>query len=106
VNEIFLRVAVLRAVAPNVPNSPVVGMTHFWVMVLFALLGAYFNIRYRRGGSRIEPARFIANRSQNERHGGTKAAESWGLYSVRFGRRTTRGSRHSPSSRDDLPAVY
>jgi hypothetical protein len=52
VNEIFLRVAVLRAVASNVPNSPVVGMTHFWVMVFFVLLGAYFNIRYRKGGSR------------------------------------------------------
>jgi uncharacterized membrane protein len=46
VNEVFLRVNALHALAPDVLHSPLVGMTHFMVMILFATLIAYFNIRY------------------------------------------------------------
>ena len=42
VNEIFLRVNFLRRLVPNL-NSPAVGMTHLAVMLLFAVLIAYFN---------------------------------------------------------------
>jgi hypothetical protein len=52
VNEVFLRVAALHAMAPNVRTSPIVGTTHFAAMVFFALLGAYFNIRYWRSSRR------------------------------------------------------
>jgi uncharacterized membrane protein len=48
VNEAFLRIDILRAMAPDVLNSPLVGMTHFAVMAAFAILVAYFNVRYRR----------------------------------------------------------
>lgn len=50
VNEVFLRVTFLRRLAPNL-GSTIVGMTHFAVMVLFAILIAYFNIKslMRRG---------------------------------------------------------
>jgi dienelactone hydrolase len=48
VNEVFLRVGVLHAMAPDVLNSHLVGMTHFAVMAAFAILLAYFNISYRR----------------------------------------------------------
>ena len=41
VNEAFVRVDALRNSTPNL--SPVIGMTHFAVMVVFALLIAYFN---------------------------------------------------------------
>ena len=43
VNEVFLRVDALHRLAPDVTNSPLVGMTHFAVMILFMLLIAYFN---------------------------------------------------------------
>lgn len=43
VNEVFVRVDVLRRMIPNFFNSQLVGMTHFAVMVLFAILIAYFN---------------------------------------------------------------
>jgi uncharacterized membrane protein len=46
VNEMFLRVHVLHAMAPNVLNSPLVGMAHFANMAVFAILIAYFNVRY------------------------------------------------------------
>ena len=46
VNEMFLRVAVLRAMTPDVLHSPLVGTTHFVVMILFAILIAHFNVRY------------------------------------------------------------
>jgi uncharacterized membrane protein len=46
VNEVFLRVRVLHAMAPDVLHSPLVGMTHFVVMIIFASLIAYFNVRY------------------------------------------------------------
>jgi hypothetical protein len=48
VNEVFLRVNILRAMAPNVLNSSLVGMTHFAVMAAFVILIAYFNVRYWR----------------------------------------------------------
>ena len=43
VNEVFLRVHALRRIVPDVLNSPIVGMTHSAVMVLFVILIAYFN---------------------------------------------------------------
>ncbi len=42
VNEVFLRVNFLRRLIPNF-DSPVIGMTHFAVMLFFAALIAYFN---------------------------------------------------------------
>jgi uncharacterized membrane protein len=44
VNEVFLRVNVLRRLVPSL-NSPIVGMTHLAVMVSFAMLIVYFNVR-------------------------------------------------------------
>ena len=53
VNEVFLRVNFLRRLIPNL-DSPVVGITHFVVMIFFAGLIAYFNaatlIRLRNMG--------------------------------------------------------
>jgi uncharacterized membrane protein len=46
VNEAFLRIDVLHAMAPNVLNSRLVGMTHFANMTIFGVLIVYFNIRY------------------------------------------------------------
>ena len=42
VNEVFVRVDALRRIVPDPLNSPLVGLTHFAVMVVFALLIAYF----------------------------------------------------------------
>ena len=42
VNEVFLRVSFFRRLVPSF-NSPVVGATHFLVMLLFASLIGYFN---------------------------------------------------------------
>ena len=52
VNEAFLRVNVLHAVAPNVLNSPLVGMTHLAVQAAFLILAAYLNTRYWAAGRR------------------------------------------------------
>ena len=43
VNEAFIRIDALRRIVPNPLNSSIVGMTHFAVMIVFALLIAYFN---------------------------------------------------------------
>jgi uncharacterized membrane protein len=43
VNEAFVRVDALRNLAPNPLNSPLVGLTHFALMIVFALLIAWFN---------------------------------------------------------------
>lgn len=43
VNEAFLRVDVLRRMATQFVNPPLFGMTHFVVLLFFALLIAYFN---------------------------------------------------------------
>lgn len=43
VNEVFVRVDALRRIVPDPLNSPLVGLTHFAVMVAFALLIACFN---------------------------------------------------------------
>lgn len=52
VNEVFLRVSFLRRLIPNL-NSPVVGLTHFAVMIFFAGLIAYFNaVTLMRSGAR------------------------------------------------------
>ena len=42
VNEMFLRVDVLRRLAPTL-NSPAVGLTHFGVIIVFLALIGYFN---------------------------------------------------------------
>jgi uncharacterized membrane protein len=42
VNEVFLRVDVLRRLAPSL-NSPMVGLTHLAVQILFLALIGYFN---------------------------------------------------------------
>jgi uncharacterized membrane protein len=42
-NEVFLRVNVLRRLAPEVLNSPAVGITHFVLLAVFVLLIASFN---------------------------------------------------------------
>src|SRR5580704_19433843 len=44
VNEVFLRVNVLRRLVPSL-NSPIVGMTHLAMMISFAMLIIYFNLR-------------------------------------------------------------
>jgi len=44
VNEVFLRVNFLRRLVPNL-NSPLVGLTHSVVIVLFVVLIGYFNAR-------------------------------------------------------------
>jgi uncharacterized membrane protein len=60
VNEVFLRIDVLHAIAPDVLHSPLVGMTHFAVMIVFASLIAYFNVRYwpraRKRGAMVDDA--------------------------------------------------
>jgi hypothetical protein len=43
VNEVFLRVRALQQIVPDVLNSPIVGTTHFVVLVFFFVLFAYFN---------------------------------------------------------------
>ena len=53
VNEVFLRIRVLHALAPDVLHSPLVGMTHGAVIAMFASLIAYFNLRYRKPGARM-----------------------------------------------------
>jgi uncharacterized membrane protein len=47
VNEVFLRVGALHRLVPD-PNSPLLGMTHFALMIVFAGLIAYFNAMARR----------------------------------------------------------
>jgi hypothetical protein len=42
VNEMFLRVDVLRRLAPTL-NSPAVGLTHLGVIIVFLALIGYFN---------------------------------------------------------------
>jgi uncharacterized membrane protein len=59
VNEVFLRVRVLHAMAPNVLNSPLVGTTHFTVITVFAILIAYFNVRYRSNRPRMSAPEVI-----------------------------------------------
>ena len=59
VNEAFLRIDILHAMAPDVLNSPLVGMAHFANMTIFAILIAYFNVRYWSGRPRL-PAREVA----------------------------------------------
>jgi len=53
VNEVFLRIDILRRLPPNLA-SLIVGQTHFVVMILFAGLIAYFNVKtlMRRHASR------------------------------------------------------
>ncbi len=58
VNELFLRVHVFHAMAPDVLNSPLVGMAHFANMSFFAILIAYFNLRYWSFRPRL-PAREV-----------------------------------------------
>jgi uncharacterized membrane protein len=44
VNEVFLRVHVLHRLAPR-QSSPIIGITHLVVLVTFAALIVYFNLR-------------------------------------------------------------
>lgn len=46
VNELFLHVTSLRPLIIN--NSPTVGITHFFVMIIFVIMLVYFLIKYRR----------------------------------------------------------
>ena len=43
VNEVFLRVDILRQLAPSL-NSPIVGLTHLAVQISFLTLIGYFNV--------------------------------------------------------------
>ena len=44
---------------PDVLHSPLVGMTHFAVIAMFAILIAYFNVRYWKSGTRMPAAEAI-----------------------------------------------
>jgi uncharacterized membrane protein len=44
VNEVFLRVNLLRRLVPDFNSSPAVGMTHVSVLLLFVALIGYFNV--------------------------------------------------------------
>jgi dienelactone hydrolase/uncharacterized membrane protein len=59
VNEVYLRVGVLHAMAPDVLHSPLVGMTHLAVMAAFAILLIYFNIRYGRSRALMHLGLFV-----------------------------------------------
>lgn len=61
VNEVFLRVDVLRRIAPNL-GAPVVGMTHLGVMLLFALLIVWFNAAALLRRRRLAGAAGMADR--------------------------------------------
>jgi len=66
VNEVFLRVNVLRRMIPNL-DSPVIGMTHFAVMLFFLALIAYFNaVTLIR--SRASPGMWADPQSTPSRH--------------------------------------
>jgi uncharacterized membrane protein len=57
VNEVFLRVDVLRRLAPSL-NSPAVGLTHLGVIIVFLALIGYFNamvLRRSRTKRRARP---------------------------------------------------
>jgi len=58
VNEVYLRVNLLHALAPDVLHSPLVSSTHSAVMLIFVILIAYFNVRYRSGRAR-QPTRQV-----------------------------------------------
>jgi hypothetical protein len=49
----FLRIHVLHAMAPDVLNSPLVGMAHFANMAVFVILILYFNVKYWSGRARL-----------------------------------------------------
>jgi len=55
VNEVFLRVDILRQLAPSL-NSPIVGLTHLAVQVLFLTLIVYFNAMVLRRSRTRRPA--------------------------------------------------
>ena len=65
VNEIFLRVYVLRRLVPSL-NSPTVGVTHLVVIVSFVVLIVYFNARewhHRRTPTITADGDVVADRS-------------------------------------------
>jgi hypothetical protein len=45
--------------APGSAGGYLLGMTHFAVIAMFAILIAYFNIRYRKSGTRMPAAESI-----------------------------------------------
>jgi uncharacterized membrane protein len=55
VNEVFLRVNVLRSFVPNFFHSPVLGMTQLALIVFFAGLIVYFNIAIARRARTARP---------------------------------------------------
>jgi uncharacterized membrane protein len=65
VNEVFLRVDVLRRLAPSL-NSPVVGLTHLAVQIVFLTLIGYFNAMLLRRSrtERLAQANESASRRQ------------------------------------------
>ena len=54
VNEMFLRVDVLRRLAPTL-NSPAVGLTHLGVIIVFLALIGYFNAARLRKSRKKRP---------------------------------------------------
>ena len=54
VNEVFLRVHILRRLAPTL-SSPAVGLTHLAVLIFFLALIGYFNALASRGRWRASP---------------------------------------------------
>ena len=46
VNEVFLHIPKLRPLIIN--GSPTIGITHFFVMIIFIIMLVYFLIKYRR----------------------------------------------------------
>ena len=72
VNETFLRISFLRRLIPSL-NAPVVGLTHFAVIIFFAVLIAYFNyitlirLRAKRPGVSAMHAPSGCNKSSESR---------------------------------------
>lgn len=57
VNEVFLRINWLHAIAPDVPGSPAVSFAHAAVFMAFVMLVAYFNFRLLSRRPQRRPAR-------------------------------------------------
>jgi uncharacterized membrane protein len=75
VNEVFLRVDVLRRLAPTL-NSPAVGLTHLAVAMVFWALIVYFNAMVLRRSRTRRPAR--PNESASRRQVTTERGRSTG----------------------------
>ena len=60
VNEVFLRVDILRRLAPTL-NSPAVGLTHLAVQIFFLTLIGYFNAMVPRESLKLKTRRAWSN---------------------------------------------